>query len=247
MKVVVKPLNKNPWSGVIQYKDCTTSLGPYFTRSGRIYTGLSVEDEKRLGEILRIDLSPVSVFWKTFQIKMTSKDLILDTEDPYEELKYLFLKSHKRVANGMADKKATANYVIINEVEEAKELNKYNKQKRKAFKEFDKLSVGDMRKCLRLYGYNAEEMDNELAEQKLSTLVDEDPHRFLMKWVENDTKEIEFLIETAIAKNVVRKNKNIYKYGTEVLGTNLEAAVDFLNNNANQEIKLAIINETKVK
>ena len=247
MKVVVKPLNKNPWSGVIQYKDCSTSLAPYLTRSGRNYTGLTTEDEKRLGEILRIDLSPVSPFWDTFHIKMTSKDLILDTEEPYEELKYIFLKSHKRVANGLSDKKATANYVIINEVEEAKELNKYNKQKRQAFREFDRLSTGDMRKCLRLYGYNAEELDNELAERKLSELVESDPDKFLMKWVNNDTKELEFIIGEAVSKNVVRKNKNIYKYGTEVLGHNLEGAIDFLNNSANQEIKLAIINETKAK
>ena len=247
MKVVIKPLNKNPWSGVIQYKDCTTSLGPYFTRSGRIYTGLSNEDEQRLGEILKIDLSSVSVFWKRFQIKLGSKDLILETEEPYEELKYLFLKSHKRVANGLSDRKATANYVIINEVEEAKERNKYNKQRRKAFRELDKLSAGDMRKCLRLYGHNAEEMDNEIVEQKLGILVEEDPSKFLLKWVDNDTKEIEVLLEEAVAKNVVRRNKNIYKYGSEILGTNIEAAIDYLSNNANQEIKLAITNETKVK
>jgi len=247
MKVVVRPLNKNPWSGVIQYKNCTTQLGPYFTRSGRQYTGLSNEDEKRLGEKLRLDLGPTSVFWNTFHLKMTDKDLILDTEDPYEELKYIFLKSHKRVANGLADRKATANYVIINEVEEAKELNKNNKLKRKAFRDLDKMSYGDMRKCLRLYGMRADELDNELIEQKLSDIVESDPEKFLMKWVENDTKEIEYLIAEAVAKNVIRQNKNIFKYGTEVLGHNLEAAIDFLNNEANQELKLAIINETKVK
>lgn len=247
MKVIVKALNNNPWSGVIQYKDCTTSLGPYYTRTGRIYTGLTKKDEERLGEKLSMDLAPTSVFWSTFHIKMTGEDLLLDTEDAYDELRYLFLRGHKRVAESLSDKKATANYVIINEVEEAKEINKYNKEKRKAFKEFDKLSSNEMRKCLRLYGHRSEELDNELVEQKLGTLVENDPAKFLEKWVNNEDKEIEFLIGDAVSKNVVRKNKNIYKYGTEVLGHNLEAAIDYLNNNANQELKLAIINETKVK
>lgn len=247
MKVVVKALNKNPWSGVIQYKDCSTSLGPYFTRSGRVYTGLSKENEERLGGKLRMDLSPASKFWDTFHIKMTDKDMILDTEDPYDELKYHFLKSHKRVANGLSDRKATANYVIINEVEEAKELNKYNKQKRKAFKEFDKLSFDDMRKCLRLYGHKSDSLDNEIVEQKLGDLVEADPTKFLLKWVDNDSRETEFLIGEAVAKNVVRKNKNVYKYGTETLGHNIEEAIDFLNNAEHQDIRLAIMNETQVK
>src|SRR4030042_3556252 len=121
MKVIVKPLNRNAWSGVIQYARCSTSLAPYFTRTGRLYTGLTEEDEVRLGEKLRIELNAASLFWVTFHIKLSGKDLVLDTEDPYDELRYLFLKSHKRVANGLADKKATANFVIINEEEEAVE------------------------------------------------------------------------------------------------------------------------------
>lgn len=247
MKVVIKALNKNPWSGVIQYRNCHTSLGPYLTRSGRNYTGLTPEDEERLGKKLRMDLSSSSIFWDTFHVKMSDKDLILDTEDPYDELRYLFLKGHKRVANGLADKKATANYVIINEVEEAKELNKYNKQKRKALKEFDKLSFNDMRKCLRLYGHKSDTLDNEIVEQKLGELVDNDPIKFLTMWVENDSRETEFLIGDAVAKNVIRKNKNIYKYGTEIVGHNLAEAVTYLDDQQNQDIRLAIMNEIKVK
>lgn len=247
MKVVVKALNKNPWSGVIQYKNCNTTLAPYLTRSGRNYTGLTEEEAKRLGEKLGLDLGPSSHFWDTFHIKMSDKDLILDLNDPYDELRYLFLKNNKRVANGLADKKATANYVIINEVEEAKELNKFNKQKRRAFKEFDKLSFADMRKCLRLYGHNSESLDNELVEQKLSEIVENDPTKFLLMWVENDSRETEFLVSEAISKNVIRKNKNIYNYGTETIGMNLEEAVAFLDAPANQDIRLAVMNEIKVK
>ena len=104
-----------------------------------------------------------------------------------------------------------------------------------------------MRKCLRLYGHKSDTLDNEIVEQKLGELVDNDPVKFLLKWVENDSKETEFLISDGIAKNVVRKNKNIYKYGTETIGHNLEEAVDFLDNIENQDIRLAIINEIKVK
>jgi len=247
MKVIVKSLNKNTWAGVSQYKNCTTSLAPYFTRSGRIYTGLEKEDEVRLGEKLRIDLSPTSPYWSTFHIKLGSKDLILDIADPYEELKYIFLKGHKRVADGLNDRKPTANYVIINEESEAKEENKRNQLRRRALREFDKLTVGDMRKCLRVLGNKADEVSNEIVEQRLSNIVEQDPFTFIEKWVDNKNKETEFLIQDAVSKNVLRKNKNVYKYGTDIIGNNLEATIDYLDNAANQDLKFTITQETSAK
>jgi hypothetical protein len=247
MKVVVKPLNRNAWSGIIQYKNCNTSLAPYFTRTGRLYTGLSEDDEKRLGEKLRLELNPSSAFWITFHIKMSGKDLILDTSDPYEELKYLFLKSHKRVANGMLDKKATANFIIINEEEEALESNKLSQTKRRALKEMDKMTISEMRKCLRLYGHKADDLSNDVVEFKLSDLVEQDPNRFLITWVTNTNKDTEFLIQEAVSKNVLRKTKNVYKYGTDIIGHGLEDAISFLDASENQDLKLAITNETKAK
>jgi hypothetical protein len=41
---------------------------------------------------------------------------------------------------------------------------------------------------------------------------------FLQKWINNKDREIEVVIEQAISKNVIRRNKNIYKYGSDVIG-----------------------------
>jgi hypothetical protein len=247
MKIIVKTLNKNLWAGAAQYKNCTTSLAPYFTRSGRIYTGLTKEDEVRLGEKLRIDLLPTSPFWSTFHIKLGVKDLILDISDPYDELRYIFLRGHKRVADGLADKKPTANYVIVNEESEAKEENKRNQLRRRALRELDKLSIGDMRKCLRILGNKADEVSNEVVEQRLNNIVETNPLTFLEKWVDNKTKETEFLVQDAVAKNVIRKNKNVYKYGTDIIGQSLEGTVSYLDNPANQDLRFAITQETSAK
>lgn len=247
MKVIIKALNRNAWSGIIQYKNCHTSLAPYFTRTGRLYTGLEPEDEKRLGEKLRMDLAPTSSFWLTFHIKMGAKDMELDTSDPYDELRYIFLKGHKRVANGLSDRKATANFVIVNELEEAKEANKLSQTKRKALRELDKMSVTDMRKCLRLFGMQADDMNSDLVEQRLTDLIDNDPDKFIMKWVENETKDIEFIIEEAIAKNVIRKSKNIYRYGTDIIGHGIDSTIEFLESPTNSDIRAAVVNEIKAK
>lgn len=247
MKVVVKTLNRNLWAGVAHYKSCSTSLAPYLTRTGRVYTGLSKEDEQRLGEKLRMDLSVTSPFWTTFHIKLSSKDLLLDLEDAYDELRYIFLKSHKRVANGLNDRKATANFVIINEESEAREANVRNKIKRQAIKELDKMTISDMRKCLRILGNKADEMSSEVVEQKINDFVENDPSSFIEKWVNNTRKETEFLIQEAVSKNVIRRNKSVYKYGTDTIGHSLEETVDYLDKLENQDLRFAITKEVNSK
>jgi len=247
MRVVVKPIGPKNWSQVVHYKNCHTDIGPYYLENGSVYTGLNKEERQRLEKELSFDLHPSSDYWSTFFIRMTDDEMYLDTDDPYDELKYLFLKNHKVVQKSINDKKATAEYVIVNYNEEAKEENKRSKIKRKAFKEFDKLSSNDIRKALRLYGVKADSISAEQCEAKLFDLIEEKPERFLDIWVNNNSRETQFLVESALSKNVLRKSRNTYYYGTEIVGHGLEDAIAFLDDPKNQEIKEIVINETEAK
>lgn len=245
MWVILRLLGKRSWSGVQgNYRNCKDSIRPYFTRSGRIYTGLTKEDADRLGGILGYDLSPGSEFWTNWAgIKSGGKDMYFNTDDPMDELRYLFLKNHKKVANSIFEHKATAEYVLINKEEEAKQGNVFNKIKRRASREFDKLSAEDIRKCLRLFGHNAANMGNEQAESVLYDLVDGNPQKFLDMWVDNKSRDIEYIIEAAVSKNVLRKTKNVYRYGSDIVGHSLQDVVDYLSDPKNQDLKLAILSE----
>ena len=192
-------------------------------------------------------MAPYSRYWVTFIVKVTNKELLLDTSRPWDELQYLFLKNHHRVAIGLNDLKPGADFVLINKDSEAQESNRLNKKKRDAIKEFDKMSLEDMRKCLRLFGYKADTMSAELVESKLFEQVESSPEKFFSKWVNNKTKNTEFIIEAAIAKNIMRKNKNAYLYGTDIIGTSLEDAVIYLDEKKNQDLKLTILNELESK
>jgi hypothetical protein len=246
MKVILRPLLKNGW-GTAKYKHCYDGLGPYLTRSGNIYTGLTKEDEERLGLILGLDLRPSGEFWKNFLIRTTNKDIYLDTSDPMDELKYLFIKKHIRVKGSLLEHKASADFVIINKDEEAKVSNLRNRVIRDAFSEFDKLSSTDIRKVLRLYGENGDNMSAEVAEQRLFDLIDGNPQRFIDKWVKNDARETEVLLERAIASNCIRKNLNVYKYGSEVIGRSKEEVLNFLDDPINQDIKRSVLIELDAK
>jgi hypothetical protein len=211
---------------------------------------LTAEDAERLEKEIGFEqgkLSPNSSFWDTFAVKVGKKDVILDTDRPEDELKYLFLKGHKRVANGLNKITPATDYVMINRDSEAEEANKINKIKREAYREMDKMSIEDMRKCLRLYGIKSDTMSNELIEAKLTEQIEESPKKFIMKWVENPNKEINFVIEEAIAKNIIRKNRAQYYFGTDLIGNGLEDVIAYLKDKKNNDIKMAILNEIKSK
>ena len=250
MEVIVRIIKSNPWTGITKWPTCYDYIASYWTRSGNIYTGLSNEDARRLEKAMGYEeghLNPTSSFWDTFAIKIGKKDLILNTDKPEDELKYLFLKKHKRVANGLNAITPATDYVMINKDSEAKEANKRNQTKREAYRVMDKMSIEDMRKCLRLYGIKSDTMSNELVEAKLSEQIELSPDKFMLKWANNPNKEINFVIEEAIAKNIIRKNRSQYFFGTDLIGNGIEDVIAYLNDKKNQDLKLAILQEIKSK
>lgn len=248
MEVVLKFIKKDAWAGVSKYPGCFTGIGPIWTRSGNRYTGLSEEDARRLEKELGYSenyLSPQSSFWDTFAIRVTDKPLFLHIEKPEDELKYLFAKGHKRVANGTKHIKPGNDFVLINEELEAEQTNKNNKIKREAFAAFTKMSVSEMRKALRLFGFKSDDTKADICESTLFSFIENDPQKFLNIWVNNKDREAQFLIETAISKNIIRRQKNLYYYGTDVIGHSLNDAIAFLNDKQNNDIRLVILQETE--
>lgn len=158
-----------------------------------------------------------------------------------------FLTGHKRVATSLDKMDAGKDYLLINREAEAVAQNKINKLRRDAIKEFDKLSMDQMRRCLRLFGVKSDTMSNELVESTLFGMIDKDPKRFFTKWVDNKSKETEFILETAIAKGIVRKDKTQYYYGSEMFADSLQEAVAYLDAKKNQDLKLSIINQIENK
>ena len=250
MVVELKIKKKNPWAGLIKYRSCFDYIAPYFTRSGSIYTGLTPEDEKYFEKALGYPeghLAKTSEFWTTFCVKVGARTLLLDDSIPRQQMIIKFLTGHKRVSTSLDRLDAGKDYLLINREAEAVEQNKQNKLRRDAVKEFDKLSIEQMRKCLRMYGVRPDDMSNELVESTLFSLVDKNPKKFFYKWVDNKNKETEYLIEEAIAKGVIRKDRTQYYYGSEMFADSLDDAIAYLDAKKNQDLKLSIINETQNK
>jgi hypothetical protein len=250
MVVELKIKKKNPWAGLVKYKSCFDYIAPYYTRSGSIYTGLTPEDEKYFEKALGYaegTLARTSDFWTTFCVKVGSRSVILDDSYPRQAMIIKFLSGHKRVATSLDKLDAGKDYLLINREAEAIETNKINKIRREAIKEFDKLSLDQMRKCLRILGIGGSNMSNEVVESTLFNRIDKNPKEFFEKWVDNKSKETEFLLEEAIAKGVIRKERTQYYYGTEMFADSLADAIAYLDAKKNQDLKLSIINQVENK
>lgn len=158
-----------------------------------------------------------------------------------------FLSGHKRVATSLDKLTAGKDYLLINRQAEAIEQNKQNKIRREAIREFDKLTLDQMRKCLRLFGVKSDNLSNELVESTLFNLVDKNAAKFFDIWVNNTSKETDFLLEEAIAKGIIRKDRTQYYYGTELLASSKEDAIAYLDAKKNQDLKLSIMNQVENK
>ena len=251
MVVELKIKKQNPWVGLVKYRHCFDYIAPYWTRSGARYTGLTPEDEKRFEKELGYPegtLARTSDFWVTYSVRVGSRTVILDDKYPSQALMIKFLSKHKRVATTLEQKNdPSKDYIMINKQEAAIQANKANKTRRDALKEFDKLSIDQMRKCLRIYGVSANGMSNELVESTLFNLVDKNPSKFFDLWVNNKQKETQYLIEEAISKGIIRRDKTQYYYGTELMATSLNDCIDYLDAKKNQDLKLAIITQVENK
>jgi hypothetical protein len=251
-KVELRPLltQEKAWAGVINYKNCYEDIGPYLTRSGAQYTGLTKEDAERLEKALGYEpgtLGPASPFWRDYFVRTLGKPLYFDLEDPNDELKYLYCKNHKKVKASIFEHKSTAHFVLINQEEESKKTNMFNTMKRKAIEATGKMSVDEMRKALRLFGKSSENLPPSVVENRIFEIAEGDPEGFLNKWVNNTSRELQYIIERAVSLNVIRKNKRMYMYGTDTLGHGIEETIAFMKDPKNQDVKFAIQNAIEGK
>lgn len=252
MIVKVKSLNtgKREWSGFqgSRYKKAKHTLTTYIDKYNTMQTGLTPEDEERLGKILDKDLRNTSPFWYDFQIVLGDKDLILNTDKPEDEIKYKVLCIHPKVKKSLTDVNPYAEYVIHNEIDEARVVNTTGSVKIRAYTLFGQLSDTQKKDVLRLYpGFSrTDSLTAEVISSKLFQEVDNNPDKFV-KIVEDKNREMKIFLKDLVTANILKKNKSAYKYGTDFLGHDEESTIDYLNNPENQSLKITLMQELESK
>jgi hypothetical protein len=248
-KVTVKPIKKHGWlpedhDGSIRYSRCFERLTVQAQRgTGILNTGLTEEDERRLEG--KMNMSPGTLsrynkdYWNKFYIDIPKEGKKLDLANPDDELTYLVLFAHQRVANSELERFDTpfAEYVMTSVEQEAKLENKKSKLKRKAYKRFSNMSTTEMSNVLKVMGKRAgEDASVDFIESQLDKIVTEDPQKFLQT-VDDPTFEMRAFIDDCLKERILVKSGTKYTLpGGDVVGFNLEQTIDYLKNPDNQEV-----------
>lgn len=235
---------KGAWNGFLRYSNTKDYISPYFDSTGTIYTGLEIEDEKRLATVLKQDLSPISDFWHDFKIPVNgTHPIYLNLRNPEHELQYLFALNHKRVAQSVNDPKfGIKDYVIEDEDKEAEVINAKAELEIKAVSAYTKMSLDNKRDVLKLYpGFvNMDSMSPTVIESKLYELMKKDPATFI-RHSNDKNRDTKLLIKDLVKANIFRKNKTSYYYGDDFIGHDEESAVSYIDDPARQSLKIDLM------
>ena len=247
VKLISKPKHST-WSGKTQFPKTHDDIAPYFTKYGGIYTGLTDADAKALGKQLNVDLASTSEFWTNFFIRKSDKDLYLDIENsPMDKLKYLFLKGHKRVSNGLLDTtKSNTDYILLNELDEAKKNEVMINIKTKAISSYNNMNDIERKQALRLYGLKSEGVEQSVINQKLFNLIEADPEKFLDIWVDNSDRELEAFVHDCVGYGIIIKSKGNLSYNGSVLGSTAKEVALHISEPKNADLKSSLAKQLDI-
>ena len=238
--------NSDPRFKSSRFKSGKDSLTAYTNKFGQLVTGLTEEDERELGELLSKDLSKHSPFWLDFKITIPGDSLTLHTDLPEDKLKYLVLKAHYRVQEDPAVPNAIADYVLESVVDKAKRNVSTASLKIKAYSIYSKLTMQEKRDLLKLYpGFSkTDNVQDEVIEDNLISVMEGDYEKFIRK-VEDKDRNSKVFVEELVAAKILTKNRNMYKYGDDVLGHNIDSTIAHLDDPKNQGLRIALMQELK--
>lgn len=217
------------------------------TKAGRL-TGLTKEDEKYFEELLGYEpgtLARTSKFWKDYQIKVTGKNHALNDEFPEDALAIKVARAQvglvapSKLALKTDGRYTQAEFVVVEAESEAKAENITFKDKKKAYKLLENLTVEDMRQILLVMGKGSSSMGNEQVENILMKEVDRAP-KYFIEIVEDPNFELKNFIEECASLGILEKKGSGYAYAGELVKSSLGEMVDFLTDKTNSNMLLTL-------
>lgn len=241
--VIVKALKKHAWSGFHRFPKCKDTVIATYGRSG-YDTGLTEAEEKRLEGMLNLEsgkLNRFSDYWQDYAVILTDKEKILRLDRPRDFLDYKILSMSEKVANSVneTDNWPKATYVLYDAEEDAKKDNLIVKEKRKAYKLFNAMTITEMRNVLKVIGKKAENASDTLVENTLADIVEATPKEFNDVVGLSDFKT-RVLIEDLVSNNALRIRGGHYMFGDNPIGHDLDSTILFLKDPKNQDIVLSL-------
>lgn len=251
--VHVKPINRYSWlpdghDGQTRYTGCAEFLCIQINIDTRaLNTGLTADDEKRLEKALKLDVGTLSRFnfdyWGDYKktIRIPKEGIVLNLDNPSDELTYLNLLAHSKVANSEQEKfeNPEYEYVMTTPQKEAEVKNTVNKKKREAYKVFGKMSTSESIDVLKYAGKKTDNSHTiDMIESSIAEIIERDPQDFLDIVNDPDFKMKVFVKDCIGIKALVLRGTRYTINGGDSIGNTLIQAIEYLNDPINQDIYL---------
>tara|TARA_R100000406_G_scaffold56402_1_gene38732 strand:- start:2014 stop:2847 length:834 start_codon:yes stop_codon:yes gene_type:complete len=241
--VIVKALKQHAWSGFHRFPKCKDTVIATYGRGG-YDTGLTESEERDLEKVMNLEagtLNRFSEYWQNYAVILTDKEKILKLDRPRDFLDYKILSRSEKVANSVneTDNWPKATYVLYDAEEDAKKDNLKVKEKRKAYKQFNSMTISEMKNVLKIMGKKADNASDELVENTLAEIVEQKASEFNETLALPDFKT-RVLIEDLVNNNVLRIRGGHYMLGDSAVGHDLEATILYVKDPKNQDIVLSM-------
>jgi len=260
MLIKIKPIEKTRWhgkEGKESFSQPSKIKALYDPTNGRYATGLSEKDKERLEKITGFNLSDFfnpnepHEFWDSDAATVTlpNHTFVLNLEIPLDEIKYNILKASKFIANSEQDLQdglyPEATHIIFDETEQVRIKATKVQQKLEVYKRVLKLSKAvKMQIILILSKKQAVGLNDEQIDIEIDELVQQNPVGILdlLSKPKNYIATKATIIEATYKGILTQRNKSYY-YMDELIGEDIEEAVDYLLDVKHQQLKTILLSK----
>lgn len=271
-KVKVKPNLENPgWiknkrhAAFFKVEGAYESYPVAMNRNGSLKNPFTDEEKKFLEEVMGYEPNTLSVYKKEgplreISVRLTKDPLELDLSNAEDYIKYkVLLTNSDRIAPSVKDIKAKGTYKFY--IEDADEVAQITKLKgsleQKAWTEYGKISENKGRLIAFLKVYNqvkklpAMKIDKdsklEFLQAKVMDAISINKQDFI-DIVSNPDFDVMLTVAEGVETGVLKKNGTKYYLAEgDQIGDTLKHAIDYLKAPVNQELRLIVEEQIKLK
>jgi hypothetical protein len=234
------------------YEESKKKIGSYFTPTGDIGSGLTIEEERKyMPRILGITASDVTYhklvkeYFANLTVEVlaagTSLEVGLDEEgEPLnlnDWLKYKFCAKNPEVAPDEASSGSVKYMFFIHDATAKLEADfEQLKGKKDAYKEFIKLSANEdkLTMVMNVCGIDSSKMDEKTRELQMEKFVVDNPAKFIAI-LKDPNLEHKAFIENCVRHSVLRRVGTSILNGDERLGGTIDEAIEYFKDKTHSE------------
>ena len=234
---------KSSWKSAKDHNDSlfknTTITLSCSIKNGVFNTGLTVEEEKVLEDLLLLkpgELSAYSKYWNNWNYKFKGRSQKLNLENPIDYMNYKVLMAHPRVAQKEEEIREETDLIVFDREGEIVIKRKSLNDKAKAFKLYEGLSEDKINNCMVIITNGMTTSNIETNKVLLMEYLENSPVKFI-DMVESIIFEDLALAYKLAKRNIIQKSGGYFFYAEHNLGTTFEECANYLKNPLNNDPK----------